>query len=513
MSYTVNFIYGVTYTRNNQIIFPQDLAGVKIITQTCAGNFFTYQRTLRAKLSDITSKTPLKEVVGARVLPNNSTDDEFFYFINGYTIIASNVVEFNIEPDHFHTYLFSGTYNPNSTATVRGILEQSTLISGWNYPFGNITDNGVENLGVYLPTRPSQNTLPKYTPLVKNSYMVVAMVAIENDIFVFATRTTSREGVYSYAGNYRLYNTAWLYTGLDSEGNKTYSKMGAYKVLRMFFIPSEFIDLSLETSTGYITTSNATPPFVEGMAVTFLTRAYSKNYELNYNETALEKYITVGTALTSIQISNFTGDKKLTVSVSALENITIFLKIGKELLNITSDFEIDNSGQNEYALYVAQHKTSESIKTIGSVFRGAAQVTSGVAQLTQGNIIGGVSNVASGSFGIAEEIVAREEKKHEITASAGTNVGGYNISTDLYGFGITVYDAEDSLRAKAVNTVYGYYIGGEINEITLLNMRINVNSEFFKFKYTRFTNVSIPATAANELETLFNTGIFIRKFI
>ena len=103
MSYQGDLIYGITYTRNNQIIFPTNLTGVKKVTINCEGKFFTYQRTIQAYLLEFSSVTSAKNIVGIRVVPTG--DKEYYYFVTGFAFVAPNVVEFNIEPDYFHTYL------------------------------------------------------------------------------------------------------------------------------------------------------------------------------------------------------------------------------------------------------------------------------------------------------------------------------------------------------------------------------------------------------------------------
>ena len=97
MSYQVDLIYDITYTRNNQIVFPTNLTGVKKVTINCDGKFFTYQRTIRAYWSAFSDVAYAKNIVGARVIPDNG--EEFYYFVTGFAFVAPNVVEFNIEPD------------------------------------------------------------------------------------------------------------------------------------------------------------------------------------------------------------------------------------------------------------------------------------------------------------------------------------------------------------------------------------------------------------------------------
>ena len=164
MSYTFNLIYGVNYSRNNQVVFPENLAGVSMITQTCTGNFFTYQNTLRAVISDITAQTTLKSIVGARVLPNNEANEEYYYFVTGYNVIAPNVVEFTITPDYFHTYL-------NDGGCAMSLLKTNyePVINAARYAFYR------------EPKNVSQEFLPVFQKLTpENDYYVVSTFALED---------------------------------------------------------------------------------------------------------------------------------------------------------------------------------------------------------------------------------------------------------------------------------------------------------------------------------------------
>ena len=501
MAYTFNLIYGVNYSRNNQVVFPENLAGVSMITQTCTGNFFTYQNTLRAVISDITAQTTLKSIVGARVLPNNEANEEYYYFVTGYNVIAPNVVEFTITPDYFHTYL-------NNGGCAMSLLKTNyePVINAARYAFYR------------EPKNVSQEFLPVFQKLTpENNYYVVATFALEdkrvvnvifNYIYPILKNAIAKAAQLSFAVKY----TEKIIIG-ETQTETTYNA----KVLRTFIFPSSLVDTIVtegvsDTFKYYIT--ERTPDGTEYTSEVIPGGNKTTNFNIdtvNFKENDLR----IGTQFDNISIKhNFlkwgkSNNIKVKIFID-LDTIGAYLFCGDTQLDILRGFELETNA-SDTAQYKAQQGISDAIQKVAGVAGAVGSIGAGVAAAGMGNYLQAGLSITNGATQLASTLTRDIEQEKRVTANAGGHVGVANLSGDWHGISFAAYFTLDETAMKQEIELYGYTIPGDLCSVVSFRNEIKKRT-FFLAQYVYDFNMSIPTPAATELEQTFMNGIFIRPF-
>lgn len=504
MAYTFNLIYGLTYTRNNQVVFPENFTGVKIVTQTCSGNFFTFQRTLRAVITDIITKTPLKTIVGARVLPNDGTDDEYYYFINGYTVIAPNVVEFNIEPDYFHTYLKLNDF-------LRLHIERTNIGSVYS-----------DTTAFFKPvTAPRQDQDPVViksitTPLTNKGYYeryaaVLYALGSERTIYVISRTpdaTAQPDTLYNLIKATKITGTPIVPNSQPFEKN--------IKALRAFWLPRQLATILINAGDDV---QNECVWYGTGDKdyIRVVANYYGKviaEYSDVVNLPDKAKYYTVGTLADNISVKANYHEKdqvpKVKVNLKLDTNsCSILLRIGEREIDCTRGFEYD-CNVDEYVQQLSQVGISNAIQKVGNVAAAAGSVGAGIAAANTGNFLQAALNITSGLTALGKQLSADYELKNKVTATSGNNIGTICWAAPYYGIAVLEYSAYDENEVNNYTNLFGAEVNGYEYDLYLNSITARV---FIQARKVEFLNMGIPAPAAVELEQTFISGIFISPFI
>ena len=494
MSYQVDLIYDITYTRNNQIIFPTNLTGVKKVTINCEGKFFTYQRTIRAYWSAFFSEvTHIKNIVGARVIPDNG--EEFYYFVTGFAFVAPNVVEFNIEPDYFHTYL-----NNNSVKIYLTRTNYAKALRLAN--FASASEPHTAN--------PCRET--RFTKLLTGKYYYPAVTLAVQDKGVITGLIDYKGTLHPGEDNDLIkwsQETAPFITKLNESETVAYN----VKPLRLFMIPAELIPESvakLPTTTSTIESGANSYPILRCDSE---IKSFSYAYTTGVDD--LTSKFRIGTAYDNIDVAhNFTFNDEtnpILFSVRTSFNVPSFiLRIGDKEIDITRGFEVDITA-SEYAQYKSQQQVSDAIQKVGAVTGFISSIGTSVVAGAMGNYLQAGAGLANGITSFAGKLAADYERAGKVTANAGGNVGFDNLLSEWGGLAVAkdfCLDSENVLREIGI---FGYSVNNFAYELKL--NEITTTNTFFTATKVEFLNMGIPAPAAVELEQTFISGIFISPFI
>lgn len=493
MSYQVDLIYDITYTRNNQIVFPTNLTGVKKVTINCEGKFFTYQRTIQAYLLEFAGVTSAKNIVGIRVVPTG--DKEYYYFVTGFAFVAPGVVEFNIEPDYFHTYL--------NNSGIKIYLAKTNYAKALRLAnFASASEPHTAN--------PCRET--RFTKLLTGKYYYPAVTLAVQDKGVI-TGLINHKGTLQPGADDDLIlwsqENAPFITKLNESGTTTYN----VKPLRLFIIPAELIPESvakLPTATSTIESGEDQYPILRCDSE---IKSFSYAYTTGVDDLASK--FRIGTAYDNIDVAhNFTFNDEtnpILFSVRTAFNVPSFiLRIGDKEIDITRGFEVDITA-SEYAQYKSQQQVSDAIQKVGAVTGFISSIGTSVVAGAMGNYLQAGTGLANGITSFAGKLAADYERAGKVTANAGGNVGFDNLLSEWGGLAVAkdfCLDSENVLREIGI---FGYSVNNfayelKFNEITTTNT-------FFTGTKVEFLNMGIPAPAATELEQTFISGIFISPFI
>ena len=506
MSYQVDLIYDITYTRNNQIIFPTNLTGVKKVTINCEGKFFTYQRTIKAYLLEFADVTSAKNIVGIRVVPTG--DEEYYYFVMGFAFVAPGVVEFNIEPDYFHTYL-------NNTGCKLSLLKTN--------------HEPAINNSVRAFYREPKTVLQDRSPLFKaltpeNKYYVAGTLALDETAVINVLLTSefpelkaarNDAGLLSYTVKYvrKIFTT-------DEHGNPQESEVSYNaKLLRTFIFPASLVN--------YIAAGATESPYVKYYVVEKMPGGDETRSEVvqsgNQNTTFdidttnyLYKELRVGTQFDNVSLKhNFLIRGKGSVArvrvFIDLVTMGAYLFSGDTQLDILRGFELDTNA-SATAQYKAQQGISDAIQKVGGIAGAVGSIGAGVAAAGMGSYLQAGLSITSGATQFAGTLARDIEREKRVTANAGGNVGVANLSGDWHGLSCAIYSVLDELAIKNELELYGNTFSGDIYSIASFKNEITKRTFFLAQSVYDFT-ASIPAPAATELEQTFISGIFISPFI
>ena len=504
MSYQVDLIYDITYTRNNQIVFPTNLTGIKKVTINCEGKFFTYQRTIRAYWSAFSEVAHTKNIVGARVIPDSG--EEFYYFVTGFAFVAPNVIEFNIEPDYFHTYL-------NNTGCKLSLLKTN------HEPAIN---NSVRAF-YREPKTVSQEQSPLFKALTpENKYYVAGTLALDESAVInvlltseFPTLALARNdaGLLSYTVKYvrKIFTT-------DEHGDPQESEV-IYnaKLLRTFIFPASlvnYIAAGVGTSIKFYVVEKA-PDGTETRSEVVQSGNQNTTFEIDTTN-YLYKELRVGTQFDNVSLKhNFLIKGKASVArirvFIDLVTIGAYLFSGDTQLDILRGFELDTNA-SATAQYKAQQGISDAIQKVGGIAGAVGSIGAGVAAAGMGNYLQAGLSITSGATQFAGTLARDIEREKRVTANAGGNVGVANLSGDWHGLSCAIYSVLDEPAIKNELELYGNTLSGDIYSIASFKNEITKRTFFLAQSVYDFT-VSIPAPAATELEQTFISGIFISPFI
>lgn len=494
MSYQVDLIYDITYTRNNQIIFPANLTRVKKVTINCEGKFFTYQRTIQAYLLEFSSVTSAKNIVGVRVVPTG--DKEYYYFITGFAFVAPGVVEFNIEPDYFHTYAQNAGAKMYLTKTNYGAALRSATFASASEPH---------------TANPCRET--RFTKLLtgKNYYPAVTLAIQDKGVL---TGLIDFKGVLQPGDDNDLISwaqeTAPFITKLNESATVTYN----VKPLRLFIIPEELIPETvsmLPTATSSIESGEDRYNILRCDSE---IKSFSYSYSIGTDD--LTSKFRIGTAYDNIDVAHnftFNGETEpLLFSVRTSFNVPSFtLRVGDKEVDITRDFEVDITA-SEYAQYKSQQQVSDAIQKVGAITGFVSSIGTSIVAGAMGNYLQAGAGLANGITSFAGKVAADYERAGKVTANAGGNVGFDNLLGEWGGLAIAKDFCLDSENVLNETTLFGYAANNFPYTIDKFSVISNTNT-FFSVSKIEFLNVGIPAPAATELEQTFINGIFISPFI
>ena len=503
MSYQVDLIYDITYTRNNQIVFPANLTGVKKVTINCDGKFFTYQRTIRAYWSAFSEVAHTKNIVGARVIPDSG--EEFYYFVTGFAFVAPGVVEFTIEPDYFPPYL--------NNSSIKIYLTKTNYAKALRLAnFASASEPHTAN--------PCRET--RFTKLLTDNHYYPVMTFAVEDKGVMGGLIDKKgtlmggdgdddDGLIKWSYDEAPFATKLIVT--ESNNTKTYN----IKPLRLFMLPAELIPETIKklpTAVAKIDFSvnggSIKYPFLLG---TSEIKSFSYAYTFGIDD--LVSKFRIGTAYDNIDVAHnftFNGETNpLLFSVRTAFNVpSITLRIGDKEVDITRGFEVDITASN-YAQYKSQQQVSDAIQKIGAVTGFVSSVGTSIVAGAMGNYLQAGAGLANGITSFAGKLAADYEQAGKVTANAGGNVGFDNLLSEWGGLAVAKDFCLDSENVLHEIGIFGYSVNNfayelKVNEIT-------TTKTFFTATKVEFLNMGIPAPAATELEQTFISGIFISPFI
>lgn len=503
MGYQIDLIYGITYTRNNQIIFPANLNGVKKVTINCEGKFFTYQKTMQVYWTAFSDVAYAKDIVGARIVPANG--EEFFYFVTGFAFVAPNVVEFNIEPDYFHTYL-------NGYGCKMSLLKTNhePAVKQAKTAFHREPKTVIQTRqGYHYPLTPENRYYVAATLALDETAVINVLQVVENPSLALARNDA---GLLSYATKYvrKIITT-------DSDGNKKESEVSySAKLLRTFIFPASLVN-TIAASTGefikyYVV--KKMPDGNESRAEVVQSGNQTTIYQVPTEHQTRE--LRVGTEFDNVSIKhNFTiaGIYESASVKVFIDLVTIgaYLFSGDTQLDILRGFEIDTNA-SATAQYKAQQGISDAIQKVGGIAGAVGSVGAGVAAAATGNYLQAGLSITSGATQFANTIARDIEREKRVTANAGGNVGIANLSGDWHGIAYVTYGTIEGYGAIPNEIAnYGYSIDGSVYTIANFQSEIKERT-FFLAQIVYDFNTSIPAPAAAELEQTFLSGIFINPF-
>ena len=431
MSYQVDLIYHITYTRNNQIVFPTNLTGVKKVTINCEGKFFTYQRTIQAYLLEFASVTSAKNIVGVRVVPEG--DKDYYYFVTGFAFVAPGVVEFNIEPDYFHTYLNNAGCKLSLLKTNHEPAINNSICAFYREPKTVLQDR-----------------MPLFKALTpENKYYVAGTLALDESAVInvlltseFPTLALARNdaGLLSYTVKYvrKIFTT-------DAEGNPQASEV-IYnaKLLRTFIFPASlvnYIAAGVETSIKFYVVKK-TPDGTETRSEVVQSGNQNTTFDIDTTN-YLYKDLRVGTQFDNVSIKHnylIRGKGNLAhVRVFVdLDTIGAYLFSGDTQLDILRGFELDTNA-SATAQYKAQQGISDAIQKVGGIAGAVGSIGAGVAAAGMGNYLQAGLSITSGATQFAGTLARDIEREKRVTANAGGNVGVANLSGDWHGLSCAIY--------------------------------------------------------------------------
>lgn len=506
MGYTIKILHNCTYTRQNQVVFGEgDAAPIFGDTYEVSGRFSPHMGSVKVPQSVLRGMSPAS--MCALVIVDNDDDKfEYWYFVTGWQRLTVATLEIYLEPDTFHTYLFKNTGALTKKKTkITGLLEQTTALGAeWKIPFNQKSLDTLTGARFLTADIVMQNNTRYYQPVGDWS----------NVVFIWLTSEGNHLTTYCNATPFPLSQARTQYVDLlnstEFKSISTGTDGLTFKFMRVFIVPKSILNIDFTKAFEYsfhtkdITADN-------GIKAYGLTGESAElKVDFNYYKSACESKTYIGTAYTLIPFNGTVGEKFAYLRFSFVDEVFITLRVGDRIEDITNDFEVNANG-NTYEQYIAQHKTTNAIKSSTSLFSGVAQATSGAAQLAVGNIVGGASNLISGVTAPITDYFAREEKRREPNATAGNNLGFGNIWHEVKGFGFTTDNCIDGEEKRNLNNLYGAYFGAEDNTLYIDSTSFTKN-EFFKFKFCRIDGLPMPASAKTELETLFTNGIFIRPY-
>ena len=503
MSYQVDLIYGITYTRNNQIIFPTNLTGVKKVTINCEGKFFTYQRTIRAYLLEFADVTSAKNIVGIRVVPTG--DEAYYYFVTGFAFVAPGVVEFNIEPDYFHTYL-------KLSKSLRLHIERTNIKSVYS-----------DTVAFFKPvTTPRQDQNPVViksitTPITDTGNYdrysaVLYALGSERTIFVVARepdRTSQPDAMYNLIKATKI-------TGTHIEPNSQSFEKNI-KALRAFWLPRQLATILInagdDVQDEYVWYNDGN----KDKSISVVANYYGKiiaEYSETVNLPDKTKYYTIGTVADNISVKSNYLEKdqvpKVKVNLKLDTNsCSILLRVGEREIDCTRGFEYD-CNVDEYAQQLSQVGISNAIQKVSNAAAAAGSVGAGIAAANTGNFLQAALNITSGLTAFGKQLSTDYELKNKVTATSGNNIGTTCWAPPYFGIAVLEYSTYDESEVTNFTNLFGAEVNGYEYDLYLNTI---TSRTFIQARKVEFLNMGIPAPAAVELEQTFINGIFISPFI
>ena len=484
--YTINLIYGVSYTRNNQLVWDksEDLPHKTVMANE---RFDTHMQAVKVPRASLGEVSPAK-VVGVEIIDyyNGGEDFRYFYFVNGYRREAAELVEFSLTPDYFHTYLnLSDEITGNLTRTNLESVTAKQAIRSHKQAAGIVTDY--------------TGNLPTYNKLVSNTtFYLCALLAVNSTIVSVISKATI--------------DVAQLgQVALEYQAVVKYDTLPA-KPLRLLAIPVELgqtIHSNNTSSAHTLENSAGAKTEVYGIDVR------KSGATISYNKVCdPAKVHRVGTMFDNVEIKNnvrFTNDfpkARFNVNVN-LYTFALFLEYGDENLDITRGFEIDVN-TDETGLYYAQHGVSDAIQKVGGVVGAISGVVTGGAAIATGQYVQGATSFANSAMSVAKMIGESAERKNLITATAGNNVGYLNIFSPWGGLALVEYDTINSGEIREEIGTVGFNFFNAKTTVTLGEVSAS------EYNYIEFSRVElpqgIPPDAYTDIEAVFLNGLFVKRY-
>ena len=276
----------------------------------------------------------MKNIVGARVIPDNG--EEFYYFVTGFAFVAPNVVEFNIEPDYFHTYL--------NNSSIKIYLTKTNYAKALRLAnFASASEPHTAN--------PCRET--RFTKLLTDNHYYPVMTFAVEDKGVMSGVIDKKgtllggdgdddDGLIKWSYDEAPFATKLIVT--ESGNTKTYN----IKPLRLFMLPVELIPETINKLPSAVAKIDFS---VNGGSIKYpfllgTSEIKSFSYAYTFGVDDLTSKFRIGTAYDNIDVAhNFTFNDEtnpLLFSVRTAFNVpSITLRIGDKEVDITRGFEVD----------------------------------------------------------------------------------------------------------------------------------------------------------------------------
>lgn len=497
--YTINLIYGVSYTRNNQLAWDKS-EDLPHKTVTVNERFNTHMQVVKVPRASLGDVSPAK-VVGVEIIDyyNGNEDFRYFYFVNGYRREAAELVEFSLTPDYFHTYLnLNDEITGNLARTNLDSVTAKQAIRSHKQAAGIVTD--------YTGNLPTYNKLA-----TSNKYYVCTLLAAQNAVIA----TINKEAVYAtQLGQIVVQNQRKTKYVTVNNSNNSLTDLPA-KPLRILAVPSELAETIANNNVSDLFTYYLANDKGEERTEVISIDVRKSGTTISYNKVCdPAKVCRVGTMFDNVEIKNnvrFTNDfPKVRFNINVnLYTFALFLEYGDENLDITRGFEIDVN-TNETGLYYAQHGVSDAIQKVGGVVGAISGVVTGSAAIATGQYVQGATSFANSAMSVAKMIGESTERKNLITATAGNNVGYLNIFSPWGGLALVEYDTINTGEIREEIGTVGFNFFNAKTTVTLNEVSV------VEYNYIEFSRVElpqgIPPDAYTDIEAVFLNGFFIKRY-
>lgn len=419
---------------------------------------------LRVSLKDF----PIPAEISYAIVLDDSNGEFYYYYVTGFNVLSSGVVELFTEVDEYHTYFNSRGGN---VAFIGCLLQSNTTFMTPLFP----NPDSYTKTGEIDFFSNQTFTLLIYCNLSKTG---LKSLSIEEK---FGTLDAAMNAVNKILQSTELKRV---------EGSTTTTEN--FTPISVYIIPSDLRSVSKSVKW---TTDTYTNPLYEAIG-NQVSKVYNPELRVNnYFGTPFKKikFISKDFKTVMLRAQLFTTNGTPSLYISANDS---------NLIDVIDDFECA-SVYNEIGQYLSQTKMSRALNALSSV----VGIGSGIMQSSPSQAIGGV-------FGLARQAVSETEmlnKEDRIVNSSGGVYATIGFSSGYAGITVQYYQAEDNVYYAAQYLRYGGDCYETLENFTsLIKYDSQKQSDMTYPFYYRFSIIVKCENKFQRVENMFKDGIFIR---